>query len=139
MNDLKEVLITLRKSPKKVFVLDASGALLSAFIFLFILIPFQEYFGMPSKSLLILGLIAFVLFFYSYSCYKSIEVNFKPYIKLLIILNSLYVLFSISLVVYHFNQLTIFGVFYFLIETVIISAFLYLETLIYLHLKNLKF
>jgi hypothetical protein len=119
--------------------MDASGALLSSFIFSFILIPFQEYLGMPTKSIFILSLIAFGLFFYSYSCYKLVSTGFKWYIKLLIRLNSLYVLFSVASVIYYFNQLTILGISYFLIEITFISALLYLEILVFLHLKKSRF
>lgn len=116
--------------------MDAFGALLSLFSFLFILIPLEVYFGIPSNLLYKLSAIAIFLFIYSFSCFKLIKQNWKPYLKIIIVLNSLYILFSLGLVFYHFKQLTTLGFIYFILEIIVIIIVLFLETSTFLHQKK---
>lgn len=126
----------LTKNPKRVFLMDAFGALLSLFTFLFILIPFQEYFGMPSDILYKLSIIAIFLFLYSFSCFKLIKQHWKPFLKIIIILNTLYIFFSFGLIFYHFKQLTFLGIAYFILEIIVIIIVLFIETNTYLYQKK---
>lgn len=117
----------LKGNPRKVFLLDAIGALASLFSFLCVLYPLESYFGVPTPTIFLLSVIAVVLFSYSFSCFKLIKQNWKPYLKIIILLNSLYILFSIGLIFYHFNELTFLGISYFVIEITVILIVLYIE------------
>lgn len=137
MKKLNQMLHKLQKNPKKVFLIDALGAFISLFSFLCILTPLQVYFGMPTAVLFVLSICAIVLFIYSFSCYKWIQLNWKPYLKIIIIFNSLYTAFSIGLIFYHFNQLTFLGLSYFCIEIAIIFMLIYLEIKTFVHQKEM--
>lgn len=134
----KKTFNNLLKNPKKVFLIDALGALISLFSFWCILYPLETYFGIPTSVLLVLSIIAIFLFLYSFSCYKLIKKHWKPYLKIIIILNSLYILFSIGLIFYHFKQLTFLGVSYFVIEITVIIVVLFVEITTFLYQNKLR-
>jgi hypothetical protein len=134
---MNQILHKLQKNPKKVFLIDALGAFISLFSFLCILTPLQVYFGTPTAVLSVLSICAIVLFVYSFSCYKWIQLHWKPYLKIIIIINSLYTAFSIGLIFYHFNQLTFLGFSYFCIEIGIIFMLIYLEIRTFFHQKEM--
>lgn len=129
--EIDSFLNSLYKNPKKVFLIDASGALISLFSFWCIVYPLENYFTISSSVLLLLSVIAFTLFLYSFSCYMWIKQNWKPYLKTIIILNSLYILFSIGLIFYHFKKGSLFGIAYFILEIVVILAVLFVEIKVY--------
>lgn len=135
----RDFLNIFKKNPKKVFLMDAFGAIISLFSFLCILYPLETYFRIPVTTLFTLSIIAIFLFTFSFSCFKLIKQNWKTYLKIIIILNSLYILFSIGLVFYYLQQLTFLGVFYFIIEIAVILVVLYIEIITYLYQKKLGF
>jgi hypothetical protein len=133
---MKQILNKLKRNPKKVFLIDALGALLSFFSFIFVLNPLETYFGLPTSTLIVLSVIALGLFFYSFNCFKLIKLNWIPYLKIIIILNSIYTMFSIGLIFFHFNELTFLGVSYFVIEIVVIMLILIVEQKTYSYQKK---
>jgi hypothetical protein len=133
---MKQILNKLKRNPKKVFLIDALGALLSFFSFIFVLNPLETYFGLPTSTLIVLSVIALGLFFYSFNCFKLIKLNWTPYLKIIIILNSIYTMFSIGLIFFHFNELTFLGVSYFVIEIVVIMLILIVEQKTYSYQKK---
>ena len=91
------MLIFARMTIKKLFLLDALGALLSAF-FLGVLLPlFQVYVGVPLFLLYILAMLAAGLALYSFSCF--LLVKRKRYLHLLRMLNAAYCAFTLCLVI----------------------------------------
>jgi hypothetical protein len=134
---MKQILNKLKNNPKKIFLLDALGAFLTASLLSFILAPKEDVFGMPSKTVYILSIIALCFFIYSFSCYKFIKTNWKPFLKLIIKLNSTYIIISVGLLFKHFNQLTFLGFTYFILEIIVIFIIVYLEIETYKEQKRI--
>lgn len=114
-------------NPRKIFLLDSLGALLSAFFLLCILLPFEGQFGMPQQILLILSAIAVVFAIYSVSCFLFVRANWRPFLKSLYVANLTYCCLTAMLVALNYNQLTWLGLSYFLIEIVLIGMLVAIE------------
>lgn len=117
----------LKANPKKIFLIDALGALLTAILLFGILAQLEKYFGMPSNVLYTLSGVAFCLFIYSISCYQLINSNWKPFLKIIIGCNSIYLLVSMACIVLHSDKLTELGWMYFILEFVVIGILIIVE------------
>ena len=108
--------------PRKLFLIDSLGALLSAVMHGFVLVRFQYYIGMPQKELYVLSFIAGIFFIYSLTCFLSKPGNWKPYLKFIALANLSYCCLTIGLIVYLFPQLTALGLAYFVGEIIIVTT-----------------
>ncbi len=124
----------LFESPKRIFLIDASGALLSI-LCLFAIAMFNEFFGMPRGVVLGLIAIAIGLFIFSITCYLFVKAKIKHWLILLILANIAYCCFTIWLVFNHFHLLTFMGSAYFIAEILVIIALVNVEVLI---LRNVR-
>ncbi|TPN88026.1 hypothetical protein [Aquimarina algicola] len=127
---------TFRTHPRRIFLVDALGALLSAILLFGVLAQFEHYFGMPRKVLYILSVLAFCLFGYSISCYQFIKTNRKPFLKVIIACNIVYSLISIGLIVEYFDKITELGFIYFVLELIVIGVIVFVE---YRTLQKIQF
>ena len=117
----------LIQHPKKMFLIDGIGALLSALGLLFILIPFETYFGMPAIVCQYLSFIAFAFTAFSLMRYFSDMNNWHTYLKVIATANSLYCLLTLGLVIKYVQSLSALGIAYFVGEMLIILAIVRLE------------
>jgi hypothetical protein len=117
----------LTLSPKRLFLIDGFGALLTGFILFAILRTFNKYFGMPLHALNFLSIIAFIYSAYSFCCFFLFRNNWQPFLRAIIIANLLYCILTLGLVIYNFRQLTILAVIYFLLEIVVICILVFFE------------
>ena len=101
-----------RLTPGRLFLLDGLGACVTAMLLAGILIPFQEFFGLPLSALEVLLLFAVVFAFYSLSCATA---------------NGLYCCLTAFFVIFYFERLTVLGLCYFLVEMMIILSLVFLE------------
>lgn len=122
-----EFLKKLTNHPKKVFLLDAMGALLTVSLLFSILAQFPQYFGMPIPTLYFLSGVAFFFFVYSISCHFFISNNWRPFLILIICFNFIYSITSFTLVLYYSESLTLLGWGYFIVEIIIICMVVLLE------------
>ncbi len=113
--------------PKQLFLIDSVGALISAIMLGLVLTTFEEWFGMPSRALYLLALLAGLFFLYSYSRYRINSERWRPYLKVIAIINLLYCFLTLNLVVYFYSSLTVLGLVYFVGEIVIILALAVIE------------
>ncbi|MCB9298425.1 MAG: hypothetical protein H6559_35735 [Lewinellaceae bacterium] len=102
--------------PRKLFLIDGLGALLSAFLLGVVLVQMEHIFGMPPKVLYPLAAIAGVFAIYSLSCFLFLTQNRGAFLKGIAVANLLYCCLTLGLVVYCYPQLTALGVAYFLVE-----------------------
>jgi ABC-type Fe3+-siderophore transport system permease subunit len=109
----------LNEQPRRIFLLDGIGALLTALLLTFLLARFQEAFGMPVSVLRILATIAFAFAIYSFICYFAAE-KWRPFLKFIAIANVTYCLVTSILLITNYKQLTVLGLVYFLAEILII-------------------
>lgn len=114
-------------NPKTIFLLDGLGACLTAFLLGVVLTAFNEYFGMPQKTLNILALIALGFAFYSFFCFFFIGSTWRLFLKIIAAANLLYCCLTTALVIYFYPQLTILGVSYFLLEIVVVCGLVFVE------------
>lgn len=113
--------------PKKLFLLDSIGALLSALLLGIVLVRFESTFGMPRQALYPLAFIACIFSIYSFICFLSITENGRPYIRVIAIANLIYCCITMVLVCYFYQQLNILGLIYFLLELVVILLLVIIE------------
>jgi len=109
-----------------IFLVDALGACLSILL-LFFLYANEALFGMPQSVLLHLILIAAILATYSFSCYFFKPNNWRLYLFIIAILNSIYCLLTIYQLFQNSQSITVYGLVYFVGEVLIISFLAFFE------------
>ena len=114
-------------NPKKLFLIDGLGAILSAFLLGVVLVKAEIYFGIPSSTLYVLATIPILFAIYDLYCYRKDRSELGYSLKGIAILNLLYCFLSIGFACYHFKTLTIFGWFYVLIEILTVFTLAYIE------------
>ncbi|WP_373523028.1 hypothetical protein [Aquiflexum sp.] len=124
---INTILTKVTTHPKTIFLIDGFGALLTSFLLLGILRPFQEYFGMPKDILTFLTLIALAFMVYSFYCYNFLKGNWKPFLFGISIANFLYCCLTLGLVYLFYTELTGLGVAYFLVEVMVVMGLVLLE------------
>ena len=110
----------MKLSPRKLFLIDGWGAMLSAFMLGIVFVQFEGTFGIPSATLYVLAIfpVLFALFdFYSYQ--KNSNSLGRP-LKIIAILNLLYCCMSIGCAMYHIDTVTILGWVYICVEVLLI-------------------
>lgn len=119
---------TIRNIPlKTVFLVDGTGATLSA-IFLFgFLRSFPRFFGMPGEIITPLALAAACLAVYAFSCYLFAQQNLRGLLIPLLIANAIYALVTVVLVFKNYSLLTGWGFTYFTGELILIAVLVCLE------------
>lgn len=121
------MLLNLMSNPKKIFLIDAFGAILTVISVGFILPHYENLFGMPSIILHYLAGIAGIYFIYSLLCYVFIIRNISSYLKIIITLNLLYCILTAVLIILKFKELTYLGFTYFFLEIVVIFVIIFIE------------
>jgi hypothetical protein len=121
------MLTKITSNPKLVFLLDCLGALLSAFLLGVALPSFQPIFGMPHNVLYGLAALACLFAIYSFWNYSWFKENWRPYLRGIAIVNLLYCGLTAAMVIYFRQELTKWGLLYFLQEMVVIIVLVMLE------------
>jgi hypothetical protein len=117
----------ITSNPKHLFLLDSLGALLSAFLLGVALPSFQPIFGMPNKILYGLAALAFLFAIYSFWNHVRFKEHWRPYLRGIAVVNLLYCGLTAALVVYFRQELTKWGLLYFLLEMLVIIALVLVE------------
>lgn len=84
-------------------------------------------FGMPIFILKALAGIAALFIIYSGACFIIKPVSWSTYLRIIMLANILYGLYTLAMVAYYFADLTRLGVIYFLLENVVIVGVVWLE------------
>ena len=113
--------------PRNLFLLDGIGAIVSATFLGVILVRLEQYIGMPNDTLYLLAILALGLSLYSLSCYLFFPSKWKPFLKFIAAANSMYCLFTLCLIGYHFQSLSLLGLSYFLLEICVIILLVRIE------------
>lgn len=127
MTKFQLVLNKLTSNPQAIFLIDALGACLTAFLLAVVLARFEPYFGMPPKVLYGLSLAACLLAIYSFSCYFFKPKNWKIYLKIIAVVNLVYCCMTMGLVVFYWQQMTVLGLGYFGGEVLVIGGLVWME------------
>lgn len=116
-----------QSNPKILFVIDAIGAALSAFLLGIVLPKFQTTVGIPSSTLTFLASFPVLFLVFDMFAYKSEVKNIKRNLFLIATLNIFYVAMSIFFLWFHQKDITSLGLVYFIGELVILIALVYLQ------------
>lgn len=116
--------------PRRLFAVDAAGALLSAFLLGVVLVRFEEYFGIPVPVLYLLASIPVVFALYDLLCYLGARKSPGPFLIAIGIMNLLYCVLSIGLAAYHSDSITILGWSYVVVEVVIVALLGVVEVMV---------
>ena len=107
-------------NPRKLFLADSLGALLTAFMLGFVLTQFESIFGMPQKILYKLAFIAGIFCVYSFLCFLLNSENWRFYMKIIAAANLIYCCITMALVIFLHETITLLGVIYFVLEVIVV-------------------
>jgi hypothetical protein len=113
-------------NPKKLFLIDGFGAILSAFLLGVVLVKFEEIFGIPTSVLYFLATIPIFFVIYDVFCYQK-HLKIGLLLKGIAVLNILYCCISIGLISCHFSSITILGWTYIIVEIILVSFLAMIE------------
>jgi len=106
--------------PKRIFLFDGVGALLSAFLLGVVLVNYETFFGIPKETLYFLAIFPILFALYDLYCYFFINKKLKLFITIIAMANLLYCLLSIGFLFKHHTTLTGYGWFYFILEIIVV-------------------
>jgi hypothetical protein len=112
---------------KSIFLIDAIGAITTAFLLMVVLRTFNQYIGLPKETLSQLSMIALLLAIYSACCFVFANKDSQKLLKPIIGANLAYCILTIGLLFFHKNSVTAWGGIYFIGEVVVILGLVYLE------------
>jgi len=123
----QNIINQLANNPKRIFILDGFGALVSAFFLGIVLVKFETYFGMPKKELYYLAGAACLFAVYDLICYFKTNKNWRSFVKGIAWINMIYCFVSLGLVIFNWENLTVLGYVYFVIEIIILIVMINIE------------
>jgi hypothetical protein len=126
-NIFSNISIKLAPNPRKIFLIDGIGALLSGLLLIFLIAPYEEIFGMPPDMSYQLTIPVWGFMVYSLSCYFLNLKNWKPFLSFIAIANFLYCCLTFCLIIIQFQTLSILGIAYFLGEIIVIFLLVSIE------------
>ncbi len=124
--------------PKKLFVLDGFGAIISAFVIAFVLVRLEKIVGIPSDSLYILATMPLCFALFDVYCTRKKEANLAPFVYRIAWLNLIYCCLSMAIAWYHFQTISIWGWAYLLLEILVLVALVNLELEVAHKLKRIQ-
>ncbi len=114
-------------SSRELFLVDGVGAIVTALLLSLLLARYESVFGMPVPVLYALAEVATGLAVYALLCYKLLRNIWRPYLKGIAAMNTLYCFATALLVIKHYASLTWLGMAYFIVEIGIILTLVKLE------------
>ena len=123
----EKIINHLTVNPKKLFLIDFLGAMLTIFLLNILIRNFNEYFGMPKEALGFLSIYAMCLFLYSLLCFLFLKKTWTVFIRGISLANLAYCFLTIGFLIVYYSQITILGLTYFITEILIICGLVYVE------------
>lgn len=108
--------------PKKLFLIDGLGALLSAVLLGIVLVRLESVFGIPQPTLYFLASLPCLFAIFDFYCYLKLKENFGKFLRMIAFAHLQYCCLSIGLMIFHREQVTILGWIYILGESLIVGA-----------------
>jgi hypothetical protein len=112
---------------KNLFLIDSIGALLSALMLIVLFVGFETTFGVLSKVVYFLAIIPCVFSLYSFIGFLGKVQNWRHYMKIIAIANLLYCCLTLGLVFYFHQDLSIWGITYFILEIITVTILATIE------------
>lgn len=126
-NELRTLIEKLTSNPRKVFLIDGIGALLTGTLLIVVIIPFNKEFGMPLSALYCLSAIAYVFSIYSFCCSYIKSDQWPSLLRAISVANCVYCILTVILLIIFTNTVTLLGFAYFTGEIIIIISLVSLE------------
>lgn len=114
-------------NPKRLFLVDGLGAVVSAALLGIVLVKLENVFGIPKSTLYFLASLPCLFAIYDFYCYLKIDNQAGLLLKGIAITNLVYCCISIGLAIYHIKDFTYFGWLYILIEVAIVITIAFAE------------
>ncbi|OSZ79049.1 hypothetical protein CAP35_12605 [Chitinophagaceae bacterium IBVUCB1] len=124
---MPSLISNLTSNPKRLLLIDGIGAIISAVLLALVLGQHVAVFGMPQQVLYKLAAMAGVFAVYSLSCHALLRSGFKPYLRTIAFANLLYCCITLVLMFVYFQELTIYGIIYFINEKIVVGSLAYIE------------
>jgi hypothetical protein len=112
---------------KSIFLIDAIGAITTAFLLMVVLRTFNQYIGLSKAVLSLLSIIAILFAVYSFCCFMFSEKDSQKLLKPIIVANLAYCILTIGLLIFYQNSIKPLGVIYFTGEVLVIFSLVYFE------------
>lgn len=123
----QQLIQTCLRSPRKLFLMDGLGALVSAFLLGVVLVQLESIFGIPRSTLYVLAFVPCVFALYDFCCFFMLKNNESTFLMVIAIANMLYCILSIGFALHHYQSLTYLGWGYIIIEVAIVLAIAVIE------------
>ena len=117
----------LNFTPKQLLLIDAVGAILSAFLLGVVLVKLESIFGIPRNTLYVLAIFPCFFVIYDLLCFFWAKQKAAAFLKGIAYANIVYCCLSIGFVFYHAQSITIWGGLYILGEVLIVIFLAILE------------
>ena len=127
---IDQLIYWAKTKPRKLFLIDGAGALLSAFLLGVVLVKLEAVFGIPPSTLYVLAILPCLFAVYDVYCYQKKEENARLYLQGIALMNMSYCLLSLGFALYHFESITYFGWMYILGEIFIVMALASVEWIV---------
>ncbi|QCK16135.1 hypothetical protein [Mangrovivirga cuniculi] len=124
---INQLIIKIESNPKQLFLLDGSGAILSAFLLGVVLVQFETIFGIPASTLYFLAAIPVFFALYDIISYRKDLAKTANLLKGIAVMNLHYCCLSIGLAAYHQDTITLFGWAYIISEVLIVITLSIIE------------
>ena len=115
------------EDPRKLFLIDGFGALLSAFLLGVVLVKFEHLFGIPKATLYFLASLPCFFAIYDLYVYFRKGKNTARFLRVIAVINLLYCVLSLGLAFYHIESVKLLGWLYILTEIAIVSVLACIE------------
>jgi hypothetical protein len=125
-------------NPKKLFIVDALGAFVTACSLLIFIQQFNQYVGLPKTALTFLSSIAISYCACSTACCLFLKNRWTIFLIVIGIANLLYCIVTLGILIKYYQVTTIIGALYFWGEVVIICTLSYVEITVARRIKKLK-
>ena len=112
---------------RQLFLLDGIGALLTASLLVGLLGNFEGFFGVPTQQLYVLAAIAGIFALYSLTCYVVSPANWRLFLKMIAFANIAYCGFTLVIVFFFSENVTAWGMAYFVGEAMIVGGLVFWE------------
>jgi hypothetical protein len=113
---------------RKLFLLDASGALISCLLIGFLQIPHTEVFGIPPSAFRILLILAIGLMLFSSLCYFFLNTaQLKSFLRKLAWMNTTYLFITFFFIIQYSPQIRMTGWIYYSLEVMVMSLLIVVE------------
>jgi hypothetical protein len=113
---------------RKLFLLDASGALISCLLIGFLQIPHIEVFGIPPSAFRILLILAIGLMLFSSLCYFFLNTaQLKSFLRKLAWMNTTYLFITLFFIIQYSHQIRMTGWIYYSLEVMVMSLLIVVE------------